>query len=188
MRVKENNSRYLGHPLVILMNDRKQTLALIGCPVCFPLQFPHPRGAASLLSFEEQTAEHEIKGAQGPCAPRQPPTELPGTQGLPNLPPRNLTDFLSLPRDLACGDPASLCCWTTRKKDLISCPGHSPCHRSSWSEGWRHLTLRCSAPALGSTHPPARAAGPVGSRCSGWRCAGSPPWAGAGLGWWRCNA
>ena len=70
----------------------------------------------------------------------------------------------------------------------VSSPGHSPCHRSSWSGGWRHLTPHCSAPARGSKRPPAPAAAPAGSRCSGWRCAGSPPWAGAGWDWWRCSA
>ena len=66
---------------------------------------------------------------------------------------------------------------------------NSPCRRSSWTGGWRRLSPRCSAPAPGSSRRPGRrAAAPAGTRCSWWRCAGSPPWAAAGWGWPTCSA
>lgn len=66
---------------------------------------------------------------------------------------------------------------------------NSPCRRNSWSGGWMHLSPRCSAPEPCRKRRPAhRAAAPAGTRCSWWRCAGSPLWAAAGSGWPSCSA
>lgn len=61
-----------------------------------------------------------------------------------------------------------------------------PCRQSSWTEGSRALS--CSHQEGRSSFPPALVAVPVGSQCTGWRCAGSPPWADVGWGWPRCSA
>lgn len=61
-----------------------------------------------------------------------------------------------------------------------------PCHQSSWTVG--SPAQSCSLQVGHKSSPPAPVADPAGSQCTGWHCAGSPPWAGAGWGWLRCSA
>lgn len=61
-----------------------------------------------------------------------------------------------------------------------------PCRQSSWTVGSQAQS--CSLQVGRNSFPPALVAAPAGSRCTGWRCVGSPPWAGAGWGWPRCSA
>lgn len=61
-----------------------------------------------------------------------------------------------------------------------------PCHRSSWTAGCKARS--CSLQVGRKNSPPALVAGPAGSRCTGWHCAGSPPWGDAGWGWLKCTA
>ncbi len=61
-----------------------------------------------------------------------------------------------------------------------------PCRQSSWTVGSQAPS--CSLQAGRSSFPPALVTAPAGSRCTGWRCAGSPPWVDVGSGWPRCSA
>lgn len=168
----------------------------------FPCNYHDQGGPSSLLSLEDskemvqQKMETEMPQELREHRQGSDLTMPPGThhRQLPKVLPQQLSpgsprthgdlpdftsqgkkcrkDFSSFPEIPACGDPTSLCCWSSRHEQglcllpgevwkaaaigkaggdspcagldqqrlghlggRVSSLGHSPCHRSSWSEG-----------------------------------------------------